>query len=266
MSDHQWANTENDICYGGEGTSNVVRKVNCRTGAQVWRTVLPTGYTACRSGDGEGRISDDDRYLALECDGGKVVVVDLSQQAKVLATKTMSARPNNVTVSATGRYVVINMAGTGTPYVYAWDWAANTTRTLDTYGQHGDVCQEAGGAEWYVQNDPRTKAIRLSDGFVRYLFPSSTVFGESHVSCTNIDRDGWVYLSEYAATNGLGHDQVVAVRLDGSGIVEVFAHAHHASNVYEQQPQAAPNRTGDRVAFASEWGGSSFATYVASQP
>ncbi len=43
----------------------------------------------------------------------------------------------------------------------------------------------------------------------------------------------------------------------------MFAHAHHASDVYEQMPQAAASRDGTQVGFASEWSGTSYAFYVA---
>ena len=213
VSDHQWANTEPTSCYGGEGTSNVLKKVDCRTGSQIWRTVL-AGYSACRSGDGEGRISDDDRYLALQCAGNVVLVVDLRAQAAIVARRTLSYDPNNVSMSQSGRFVLINGIGNG---VHAWDWAAGTTRQLTSWGQHGDVCQDEAGDDWYVQSAPRLDAWRMRDGAARQLLTGDTVFGESHVSCTNIDRDGWVYLSQYTGAGGVGRDQVVALRLDGSG-------------------------------------------------
>jgi len=105
---------------------------------------------------------------------------------------------------------------------------------------------------------------RLDNGARTYLLPSAdSVWGYSHVSFRNTARPGWVYVSHYNPPSANpGSDQVVAVKTDGSGTVEVFASAHHAATSYESQPQAVPNRDGTRVLFASEWAGSAGPIYA----
>jgi hypothetical protein len=85
------------------------------------------------------------------------------------------------------------------------------------------------------------------------------------MSARSLNRNGWAYLSVYGPQGTLpGNDQVLAVNLDGSGTVEVFAHAHHYDSRYESSPFAVPSRDGARVLFGSEWtaGGPIYA-YVA---
>ena len=63
-----------------------------------------------------------------------------------------------------------------------------------------------------------------------------------------------------------GRDQIIAVRTDGSGIIEPFGFAHHQNTTnYAMQPHAVPAPDGRRVLFASEWGGTEIYTYVAAR-
>jgi hypothetical protein len=113
--------------------------------------------------------------------------------------------------------------------------------------------------------------VRLSDGKVTALTsPRSGEPDEAsshHISTRNIDRPGWAYVGYYPvlAANGLGsepdpthrrryQDEIVAVKLDGSGEVERFAHMHGlTSGCYRCEEHAVPSRDGIRVLWASNW-------------
>jgi hypothetical protein len=80
----------------------------------------------------------------------------------------------------------------------------------------------------------------------------------THLSCRNLDRPGWCFLSDSLAdaprARTGGFDEIFAVRLDGSGIVNRFAHAQQSPGVpADTTTRAVPSRDGARVLWASDW-------------
>jgi hypothetical protein len=78
----------------------------------------------------------------------------------------------------------------------------------------------------------------------------------SHVSTRNTARPGWAYISNYASSGSFpGLDEIVAVKLDGSDIVERFCHARSnaGESYYSLQTHGCPSPDGQRVIFASAW-------------
>jgi hypothetical protein len=49
------------------------------------------------------------------------------------------------------------------------------------------------------------------------------------------------------------HDEIVAVKMDGSGAIERYAHMHALRTDYPTEAQACPSPDGRRVVFASTW-------------
>jgi hypothetical protein len=77
-----------------------------------------------------------------------------------------------------------------------------------------------------------------------------------HVSCRNLQRPGWAYVSFDNAPSYAGkrfYDELVAVKLDGSKTVQRFAHQHSEHRTYRSEPQAVPSPDGRRVIWASNW-------------
>lgn len=113
--------------------------------------------------------------------------------------------------------------------------------------------------------------------------PCSDRFGKQsfHTSCRNILRPGWAYFSEYAYVNAThpitfyngvsNYNEIIAVRLDGSGTIERFGKEHHqtdsnfngdTNDYYDRAAMAVPSRKGDRVVFASDWEDSSGTAFI----
>jgi hypothetical protein len=114
-----------------------------------------------------------------------------------------------------------------------------------------DVC--VGGAEGgnYVG---RPVKIRLDTGALTTLTSGTNEAYLWHASCRNLNRPGWAYLTYYKEAGQVFSDEVVAVKLDGSGSVERIAHTHTAaSGCYRCQGHACPSPDGQRVVFASNW-------------
>jgi hypothetical protein len=262
-----WSNTNPNKLYGvdSQGNGNRLYSQNATSGAL---TVIHAfnGYSYVTIGDGEGGVSDDDRYIVLlgyPSSGGKhIIVFDLASKT-VVADKAAPSGTDNAQISRKGNYVVV--VGSSTRR-YTRNLASSIQ--LYPYGNHGDNALDANGNEIYVANNaPGVKSFRLSDGAGTLLLGGTTAFEYGHVSGRNIDRPGWVYLSVYnnTVTAGRpGRDQLIAVKTDGSRMVEVFGFSHHTNTTtYAMQPHAVPAPDGRKVLFASEWGGSSVYAFVA---
>jgi hypothetical protein len=99
---------------------------------------------------------------------------------------------------------------------------------------------------------------RLRDGAVTALTDDRLGIETDgfHVSCRNLQRPGWAYVSfdndpRYAGRRF--YDEIVAVKLDGSKTVERLARQHSEHPPYRAEPHAVPSPDGRRVLWASNW-------------
>lgn len=96
--------------------------------------------------------------------------------------------------------------------------------------------------------------VRLRDGFVTMLTNPSNEAFPHHISTRNLDRPGWAYVSYYPSPGQRFNDEIIAVKMDGSGAVERLTHLHsRISGCYRCEPHAVPSRDGQRVIFAGNW-------------
>jgi hypothetical protein len=137
---------------------------------------------------------------------------------------------------------------------------------------HADFAYDTDGREIFVQmqtgSGPLVK-YDLASGASTLILSGGSAYQEGHVSGQAWSRPGWVYLSNYdsvSQANKPGCDQIVALKTDGSQTVEVFANAHHGTDIYARDPMATVSRDGTRVLFGSEWDGSSVYAYIAEAP
>jgi hypothetical protein len=222
-------------------------------------------------GEGEGNVSNDDRYVALVGTKGstkQIVVWDLlanSEVSRLDISNVTGTSLDNVSVSQSGNYVVMQWSGA---FGYGrYQGVELYTRNLQFLrqlsprdGSHQDQCYDPSGNEVLViVNDTSSALIarRFSDGATTTLLDASLSSWMIHVSCRNIDRPGWVYISQFSPDLIAKADdqKVFALKIDGSQTVEVFGFTHFSPNAsYERTPMAVPNRDGSKVLFASDWG------------
>ena len=98
--------------------------------------------------------------------------------------------------------------------------------------------------------------VRLRDGRVTSLTDPRNEATYSHGSARNTRRPGWFYVSFSrdplnAGTRFWG--ETVAIKMDGSGSVQRFAHFHSTEANYNAEAQAVPSPDGRRLLFASDW-------------
>ncbi len=98
--------------------------------------------------------------------------------------------------------------------------------------------------------------VRLRDGAITPLTNPTNEAYPYHISTRNYDRPGWAYVSYWPAPGRRFSDEIVAVKLDGSGMVERYAHTHtETQDCYRCEAHAVPARDGRRMLWASNWMG-----------
>lgn len=270
-----WSNVNPSLMYGIVSNTNRFVRLNINQGKAY--TVLHkfTEYDRISFGEWEGNLSNNDRYAALVgLKAGKLdfLIYDLLTD-RVTSRKTQpegttigssdTATINNISMSQSGKYVVVqyNQQGQGLQRgIQLLDRSLNFVRQLSPKGgTHFDSCVDANGSEVIVvQDKTNIVSVRYSNGKKTTLLPASQVTFNIHISCRNLNRRGWAYISEFAGTpdpKKITPDRTFALKLDGSGTIEQFAPPHHSRNkAYERQPHSVPNRNGTKVLFASDWG------------
>jgi len=277
--DAQWAHTNPNNLYGVTSDSLVVMHPQTEPDWTYHYLHTFTQYNSpeVTIGYGEGNMSNDDHWIVITgsySSGGVtdygMTVYDLANNVEVATYWFGPQQPDWASISPLGDYVVVNwsnsLSGTGRNRgVEIFDRGLNFIRQITPDAEHADMGLDASGNEVYVTMGGLggITSFRLSDNAAIVVLPSGINGG--HISCRNmLYRPGWCYFSDddnYA--NLLGYDQEMAVKLDGSRTVEVFALQHDSSNIeYGAQAFGVPNPDGTRVLFDSDWyGGPSAPAY-----
>jgi hypothetical protein len=285
-SDAVWSNIEPYKMIGAHADMNVLVKADARTDWTQSTLHTFTEYDAIEFGAGEGNLSNDDRYIALfGLKGGQtdLLVYDLVAD-KVLARRSMGNAKvcdcdtpgsiNNITMSQSGNYVIVefNVYGRGpSEGIAVYDRNLTYLRNVSSRGgSHYDACYDAAGGESVVVQADESSAVvsaRLDNGAVTEVLKREQMNYGIHISCRNLKRPGWAYISEFyfkgTSNATANYQEVFAVKLDGSGTVNRFAHEHHSlKEQYERAAMAVPNRDGTKVMWASDWENGSAPVYA----
>lgn len=240
---------------------------------------------------GEGNLSRDGRYYAFvgqtydtTTHFKDILVFDL-QTNSVISTMPLPASLEDfdwVSISPTGNYVVVNYATMDTGRyqgveVYSRNLNFLWQKPLG-YG-HSDLGIDGSGNEflvidYYDENTNSTfiKKINLSNGATINLLEYSWSF-YTHISCRNIVRADWCFVSTFDGVGRLMHDsltwlpfedEIFALKLDGSGDVQRIAHHHSRrytlttpdpdNSIYWAEPHATVNQLGTKLLYGSNWG------------
>ncbi len=270
-----WSNTNPDLLYSFRTNGDI--KTYTISTEQIDNLYQLSGYDTVRLGPGEGNIDMHDKFVALAGKKGTdfdVIVFDL-QKKTIVATKTFTGAWGTgdeslaehidwASVSQSGDYVVINW-DTGAPWdvqpfnghfgIEVYDATDMTfLRRLVRYGNHGDLCFTPSGEEVYVQfwgDDGTINAYHLADGQIDVIQNHADFgVGDAHLSCRNLLRPGWAYVSTDKSKGGM----IVAIKLDDSGTVEYFGHHFSSDASYKKSPMPVPAPDGSKVMFKSDFG------------
>jgi hypothetical protein len=242
------------------------------------------GYHDLKFGPYKGNPSRDGSRLVVRAVTGAGTLVafayDMAAKTKYPDIRLSDLRGKNdyCGISPSGRYVFCVQklpSGIDEGYVFAVDGALLQHWTEHHRPGHGDMTIDADGSDVYVgiskDNPDKFHIIkrRLVDGVVTDLAP----YGEGqHASLRNTNMPGWVFLSyggTYASVAGQRgrapfYQEVVALRIDGSGEVRRIVQTRNTPHDYWSETHASPSPDGSRVIWSSNWGqpGGPVADYV----
>ena len=241
-------------------------------------------HRAFEFGPGKGNPSHDGNRLAIRATnkvGEKVAFAyDITAKIKFpdINLEGLSGDNNYVSISPSGRYIFVFQQpsdGVEHAYVYAVDGDQLQHWSEHHRPGHGDMTIDADGNDVYVgvsKSDPDKYHIikrRLKDGVVTDLAP----YGDgNHVSARNIHRPGWVFVSYSSTYDKVAanpswapfYREVVALRIDGSGVIRRVAQTRNAVHDYRSETHASPSPDGSQIIWSSNWGrpGGPVADYV----
>ncbi len=254
-----------------------------RTGAMT-AIYTPKGYSGLQFGPYKGNLSQDGNRLVLRATNAAGALVafayDIAERRKHpdIAIAGLPGRNDYCGISPSGRHIAClstREERTDVAYILTVDGRLVQSWTEHHRPGHGDMTIDADGEDVYVgisKADPDKWHVikrRLSDGVVTRLAPAG--YG-AHASTRNIRRPGWVFVSyegtydkvSRAAGYAPFHQEVVALRIDGSGEIRRIAQTRNLVSAYIGETHASPSPDGSQVIWASNWGvtGAPVADYV----
>ena len=253
---------------------NVVFSWNVRRDT---RTVLfrTTSYDQLEFGPGKGNPSADGTMLAVRAkdkSGRRVAfAIDLEKGQKLadIALDELPGSNSYVSISPSGRYIFV-MQKNGSinqAHVFTREGVALQHWLENHRPGHGDMTIDADGSDVMVgisKSAPDAYHVikrRLADGQVTVLSGRGLA---QHVSARNTRQPGWVIVSyggsraDVAGKSSMDpfYQEVLALRIDGSGAIRRLAPTRSVRGSYDDEAQASPAPDGTKVVFASDWGDS----------
>lgn len=217
----------------------------------------------------EGSPSADGRYWCFQAETTDhrmlgVFTYDLHAQ-QIVGTRSMSVRPDHVSMSASGRWCVVSHLD-GDGGTVAWDRTLTSSQPLHATSEHSDLALSPSGEDLFVFVDYQSNAgdltmVNLDTGartalFRTYIDGSATAY---HVSGKAFGVPGWILLSTYAHSGPERwlHERIMAVELRAEPTVIHLAHHQSHANGYWTEPHATVSGDFTRVLFTSNWGSNS---------
>jgi hypothetical protein len=244
----------------------------------------PADYTNLQFGPNKGNPSRDGNRLAVVATNGAGTLVafayDLSEKKKYPDINLGNLPGVNAYcgVSPSGRYIYCFRRmddGTEATYIFTVDGVQLQHWTEHHRPGHGDMAIDEDGGDVYVgisKAEPDKWHVikrRLDDGRVTDLAPAG--YG-THVSTRNIERPGWAFVSYEGTYHKVAenpvyapfYQEVVALRIDGSGEIRRIAQTRNAKNDYYSETHASPSPDASQVIWSSNWGeaGGPVADYI----
>ena len=268
--------------YGTLYSADAFVKYTPSTGVVQTLKTFP-GFTRLFLGMNAGNLSNDDRYAPLigeYATGFTVIIYDTINNVEMSRKDFPGVSVANLdwaSMSQSGQYVVVNINdnATGVSYYDVYDTQMNYLRRLNGYaGGHADFGYDSMGNEVIVYGPyvggkgVLLMSTRLADNTVQQQLPGVSqpagiyMASNYHISCRNINRPGYCYVSNFAfdsAFNAYMFHEVFALKLDGSGSVEIFSQDFAAplplaDLSYFRSSMVVPSRNGSLVLFSSDWG------------
>lgn len=267
----EWHPTDAErmICVSGRTVS--LWRPRDNTAVEVYTDAR---YRTLQFGPYKGNPTWDGRRIVLRAadENGALFAFayDIAARRKfpAIALADLPGKNSMCSISPLGTYVLCTQetaGGIDQAFVFTVEGERIQSWTEHHRPGHGDMTVDADGAEVYVgiskawPDKYHVIKRRLRDGAVTDLAP----FGlAQHASTRALRRPGWVFVS-YAGEPSLVArslveapfvQEVVALRIDGSGEIKRVTHTWNAPHDYWSETHASPSPDGSQVIWSSNWG------------
>lgn len=245
--------------------------------SEVFRRTF-TGYEIVSHFTAETQVDKNDKYVAFigkktGSTNAWIVVYDIPLDAIISETQLVGVHYTNdidwVSMSQDGEYVVImyDTNGSGTHQgTKSYDRNLSQVAHLSNNTAHSDLCVDTSGNQVLVHFGQDLAGydltmVKLSDGVKTGLWPdgNGNLYG-GHISCRNVNRPGWAYVSFYNPPTGTYAAKLenVSIQLNTSNIIQRWGRNNSElawdGSHYYQQPHGVCSPDGKEILFASAWG------------
>ncbi|HTO17117.1 MAG TPA: hypothetical protein VLZ83_15205, partial [Edaphocola sp.] len=267
-----WSNIKPYRNYGTSSNSNYFRvyELNPQTFEnRIVFTKTFSEYNRMSHWTAESNLSADDKYVALygtkssTGDSCWVIVYNVENDVVVSETNlnTNIANIDWVSMSQSGNYVVVLYKSRGMGVhqgTKSFDRSMNLVKHLTNTTQHGDLGYDQNGNEVWVFYDMgylKSATLEGGEGVIQYASMQG-----GHVSCRNINRPGWAYVSDDGDANTPkdypAFREIFAVKLDGkpNGVITVNRFTKHYTETnqkYNHYAKTSVSPDGRKVVFNS---------------
>ena len=270
VSEHDtWSNTDPRYVYGANINQNQwVRTdvTNCAMTVLKTYSASDVGLSSLSStsyGEYEGNMDNADTGAVLVANGVRPFLIDPKTGAVrcvVTSGGGYGGTVSDATMSQDGSTILVNWDSHGVDAYNARD--CSFARQLTSRNSHYDACVSSAGEQVIVQplwtSGANLGMIRIADGKATTIYTDSDL--RVHLSCRNLKRPGYVYVSIYndpcdsGLTGMSAYHRIFSVRLDGSATTETYGWDHQACpSSYDASATACPSPSGDRVWFKGQW-------------
>jgi hypothetical protein len=257
------------ICVAGRRISRWAPRSNAED------VILETEvYRELQFGPYKGNPSWDGNRIVVRAIGQQGTLVafamDLSDRRKFpdIELARIPGKNSYCGISPLGKYIFCQQSlidFTDQAFVFSIEGDLLQSWTEHHRPGHGDMTVDAVGDEVYVgisKSAPDKYQVikrRLQDGQVTALAP----YGEAqHASMRAIRRPGWVFMSYAGAALAPAGgkkvapfaQEVIALKIDGSGEFRRIAHTRNAPYDYWSETHGSPSPDGSQVIWSSNWG------------
>jgi hypothetical protein len=266
-SEPRWSRSNNGVLYYHAG--NALKSYTIGTGATA---VVHTfsEYTSI-SGNGESDISADGDHFVFAGNNSEIFVYQISTNKK-FTVLNVGSRPFDSMYITPKNEVVVSWLTNGTTRYSGqelFDTNMNFLRQLSHADGHKHLTTDTNGDEvliWTNSDDPSPIAncqngivkIRLADATQTCLLQLSWSLA---VHITAPDGNGTAFVDTEAPANpqpGTSAwvpytNELLQVKLDGSGVTRWAHHRSFPVNSYNWQPKLTVSRDGTRLLYASDF-------------
>jgi hypothetical protein len=266
-SEPRWSRKDNVTLYYHSG--NMLKSYNTATGTtEVVHTF--SEYSSI-SGNGEMDISLDGDHFVYCGDSRYIFVYQISTD-KVFTVFDTAGRSFDSEYITPNNNVIISWIQSGTVRYTGqelFDINMNFLRQVGHADGHKHLTVDTNGSEvlvWTNSNDPQP-ILNCNNGIVKILLASGTqtclaqLDWSLAVHITAPDGNGSVFVDTEAPSNPESGasgwfaytNEILQVKLDGSGVIRWAHHRSRPLNSYNWQPKLTISRDGTRLLYASNF-------------